>query len=242
MANLRPSLPRPESAPLFRWKSLLRGAALACLMTASLSAQLVSYRVNFSVDQTQYGSTVFGLGASDTFSVTFSFDLSATPQPISVPQDFLTDGATGSWYLFAVESITEISGSFGTRSFTLQDLQTITLPEFPNEEAELFPTVFIADTDLTTAPSIVKFNYDFIDGSFFNLGSFPSDPDNEGYYLYDAGWTAADLSLDSAASGHVTSIETITAVPEPSTYAAIAGAGVLGFAAWRRRRTNASRR
>lgn len=240
MANLCPSLPRQESAPLPWWQSLLRGIVLACLTTAGLSGQVVSYRVNFSVDETRHG-TVFGLSASDTFSVTFSFDLSATPQPISVPQDFLTDGATGTWYLFAVESITEISGSFGTRPFTLQDLQTITLPEFPSEEAELFPTVFIADTDLTTTPSIVKFNYDFTDGSFFNLGSFPSDPDDEGYYLYDAGWTAADLSLDSAASGHVTSIETVSAVPEPSTYAAIAGAGVLGFAVWRRRRANVSR-
>ena len=29
----------------------------------------------------------------------------------------------------------------------------------------------------------------------------------------------------------------VSAIPEPSTYAAIAGAGVLGLALWRRRQT-----
>lgn len=47
------------------------------------------------------------------------------------------------------------------------------------------------------------------------------------------GTTSADFTLNSL------TIASTSAIPEPSTYAAFAGAGVLGLAFWRRRRSNA---
>ena len=232
----------PLNSVLLRLMELpVVGGMLASLITASLSAQVVSYRVDLSLDSISHQPQTFGVSAPYSFSLTFTFDLGANPQFISVPQDTLTVGATGNWYLFAPESVTAISGNFGTRSFSLEDMQPIVLPRMPTEESEGFQTLFRADTDLTTTPSVVAFNLDFADGSSFNVGTFDADGHNEDYFLYDPTWSSADLGNDSSASGHISSIQSLSAVPEPSTYAAMAGACVLAFAAWRRRRANVAR-
>jgi len=202
-------------------------------MTASLSAQLVSYRVNATVDNTRYG-TPFGVSEPYSFSVTFTFDLTANPHFSSFSQE-IDPTTTRTWYLFTAESITEVSGNFGTWSFTAQDLMRLVgnLPtEAPEDDIPL--AWFLADTDLTTAPSMVMFAFTNPDESETLAGSFIHDE-------YVPEIKVKDVSNDSVALSYITSIETITVVPEPSTYAAIAGAGVLGFAVWRRRRANASR-
>ena len=61
----------------------------------------------------------------------------------------------------------------------------------------------------------------------FRLANYGGTAVNGTWYLFDLAptSTAADLSISG----------TLTAVPEPSEYAAMAGAGLIGFAVWRRR-------
>ncbi|GEM_PF-3699964 len=218
-------------------KPFVRSAILACLITASLSAQVVTQRFNLVVDSLQYGP-VFGVGAVPySFSLDFTFDLTANPHVASFAQDtFGGTVTTGTWYVFGAESITAITGSFGTRSFPLADLSATSLEDGPDGEPGA-RYVFIADTDLTTAPSIVLFDFDFSDGSSFGLGRFNSNDGN----VYVPGFRVADIDFDSIGRGSVSSIEMVSVVPEPSTYAAIMGACALGLVASRRRRTRASR-
>jgi hypothetical protein len=61
----------------------------------------------------------------------------------------------------------------------------------------------------------------------FRLANFGGSAVNGTWYVWDIAptSTASDLSVSG----------TLTAVPEPSEYAAMAGAGLVGFAIWRRR-------
>ncbi|MBC8041553.1 MAG: PEP-CTERM sorting domain-containing protein [Opitutaceae bacterium] len=75
----------------------------------------------------------------------------------------------------------------------------------------------------------------FTGGSTLALGSSTSLPltgDITGF-----GWYASTGAANSRLDGFT--INAFSAVPEPSTYAALAGASVLGFAACRRRRSRA---
>ena len=57
----------------------LYGIMLICLMTASLSAQVVSYRIDLSLDTIRYQPQTFGVSVPYSFSLTFTFDLGANP-------------------------------------------------------------------------------------------------------------------------------------------------------------------
>ena len=68
--------------------------------------------------------------------------------------------------------------------------------------------------------------------SFSNslIVSSPSTYAFDAFALYSVSTAGSNFTIDNV---------TITAVPEPSTYAACAGAAVLGLAFWRRRRAAA---
>lgn len=202
------------------------------MLATVASAQVETYRIDLNVDQLNYGS-VFGVNSAPyTFSITFTFDLTAHPHLGIIPQESMgTTITTGNWYAFGVESITAISGSFGTKQLLTQDLDWNPFLSFEEEEPENAPRyVFLADTDLTTTPTFVKFRFEFPDGSHFGFGRYDGDDS------FIASLDATDINNDATAAGSGFSLVRLTAVPEPSTYAAIAGVCALGLAVWHRRR------
>lgn len=81
----------------------------------------------------------------------------------------------------------------------------------------------------TDASDLVTFNV--ANGSV--LGGFAS-----GSFLVGATTVNYSFSNVSSTGSILTGDFSFAAVPEPSEYAAIAGAGLIGFAAWRRSRKN----
>ncbi len=218
--------------------SFLRGAVIACLLAAVAPAQVETYRIDMNVDRFEYGS-VFGVNSAPyTFSLTFTFDLTTHPHIGVFPQHALEGpNATGNWYAFSAESVTAISGSFGTQSFGFDSINSSTIPTLEEEEPDNVPRyVFLADTDLTTSPAFVQFGFELPTGSGFSFTSYSTE---DGPF---ADLNTADYNTDGRAYGSAFSITRLTVVPEPSTYAAIAGVCALGLAVWRRRRASSAAR
>lgn len=74
---------------------------------------------------------------------------------------------------------------------------------------------------------------------FFSAVGDPFDTADLALYasqFYDLGTLAANGLLDDLTGDQLATVKNFSAVPEPSTYATIAGAGILGFALTRRRR------
>jgi hypothetical protein len=91
--------------------------------------------------------------------------------------------------------------------------------------------IFFGDTDLFTSPQ-------------FGVGETSPEFDLEGYYLEFTVFFSASspddwitLGMDSSAGdGFALGSNTLTSIPEPSTYALLVGFASVGYAAFRRRR------
>jgi hypothetical protein len=86
-------------------------------------------------------------------------------------------------------------------------------------------TLNLADAGGFAAGTYALFDFTSAATSTFAASSFTLGTTLSGY-IYDFALSGSTLQLTA----------TVSAVPEPSTYAALLGGAALGFAAWRRRR------
>lgn len=204
---------------------------LAFAMAAAMGAraQVLTYQISGTLNA---GSgPVFGLESEAApFTGTFTVDLSLNTSSTTVLTGGLLDGsvAENDFYGFSASTIVSMSLTTGTRTWTKAELT----PAW-----ESLGVDFWATSNLTTLPQYVKFSFSGGEGSEgehgFSLGSVSVSDGNirmDGWSVLEDGDTA------NSASGNYTSITAVSAVPEPSTYAAIVGAMALaGVAVWRRR-------
>jgi hypothetical protein len=111
-------------------------------------------------------------------------------------------------------------------------------PSTPEPTLQAFPTGKALQGSYTvsrTTSASLTFSFSLTGEGLvnFNRSYVVSSPST---YSFDA---FALFSLSSNGSNFAIDNVTVTAVPEPSTYAACAGAAVLGLAFWRRRRAAA---
>lgn len=204
-----------------------RGLAMwLVLSVVGVQAQVFTYQISGTLDAGR--GSVFGMdNESASFTGTFTVDLSLNTSTTTV----LTGGmlfdnvAQNDFYGFSKSSIVSFSLTTGTRTWTEADIDFA---------ADTLGVHFWASSDLTTAPQYVKFTLyggTGIEGEHeFSLGSVTV---GSGQISID-GWSVLnDGDTDHSASGYYTSI---TAVPEPSVYALMAGVCALVGVAVRRRR------
>ena len=126
-------------------------------------------------------------------------------------------------------------------SFSQANYST-TPPNVDRGTPEPVRTYFLPNTQYTATYTILKqsngglgFTLSISDGGTFSFGNnFTILSPTTDYFD-----TLAFYSVNTNGSDFNISGVTITAIPEPSTYAACAGAAVLGLAFWRRRRAAA---
>jgi hypothetical protein len=104
-------------------------------------------------------------------------------------------------------------------------------------ETDLSDVLFTMSFNAATKDVTLAYSLDsgatIKDSVVFNPGSDWSGAPTDGFSFRILGYSTAD----AVAAGQLYADNfSVTAVPEPSTYAAIAGALMLGFAMWRRRR------
>ncbi len=201
---------------------------LSAVAAIGARAQIFTYQLSGTLNAES--GPVFGMETETPFTGTFTVDLSLNTSSTTV----LTGGilfdhvAENDFYGFSVSTIVSLSFTTGTRTWTKADLASA---------AESLGVDFWASSNLTTTPQYVKFSFFGGEGSEgehgFSLGSVSG---GDGTIRMD-GWSVLDDGdTDNSASGYYTSITAVSAVPEPSTYAAIVGAlALMGGAAWRRR-------
>ncbi|MCF7689567.1 MAG: PEP-CTERM sorting domain-containing protein [Cephaloticoccus sp.] len=183
------------------------------------------------------GPTTLGYAVSDPITLTF------------VLNDAVTPNVTGyNWYedtlgdplIFSAVSGTGVSGTFDRSTGVDANVQLQVTA--PSQLSLQF--LYTAPVGLTVnSQSIVNITasatYDGL--TFDTSGSAPTPTEYFSAYVgsYNANWTSGSTGVYSYNFGpsvYVTiNSMTISSVPEPSTYAALAGMLVLGLTCWRRR-------
>ncbi len=106
-----------------------------------------------------------------------------------------------------------------------------------NSNTNLYQMTYVSD-GLGHTGNLATFGYDTLGGysthgvGQYIIGSFVASAEAENIYIYGKAFSSSGYR-DAPAYLNAISLST---VPEPSTYAALAGLSVLGFAAYRRRR------
>jgi hypothetical protein len=231
-SHLYPMLNSTSLKPKF---SLVRGALLAGIILSGAIAQAQTYTVNFGGYVSSKTGTAFtGVTAGDATTGT-PFSTVATFN--STPTSSSTSATSGSYsYTSGGVSITttvgahtltsptvwlRISNDSGANGFQIENSGDFVTGAFniQNFQFMLYNNTSATNNPFTsTALSSIANNY-----SISNFG------DNHSM-------TIGTVGLADQLGGQITSYS-VSAIPEPSTYAAMAGAAILGFAIWRRRQT-----
>lgn len=207
-----------------RW--VLAVLAMLSAMVAA-PAQVVTYRFDATLTDVslgkQEGSNLFGIteGPFD-FSATLTFDLTAHPavRSWSIGQEFEGFSAAHPIYVFSAATVVAGTVTVGNHTWTLDEMRENTW--------DGTTYAITANTNLATAPTLLRIEFEDADGNFIGLGAGTVGSSFE--LTTDA--TIRDSAGEADAYGYVTAV---SAVPEPSTYAAIAGMAALVGVAWRRR-------
>ncbi len=137
----------------------------------------------------------------------------ASPQDSTVSFDVTVAPGTGGTYLGVVAVLTGAGGDWNASQMQFAGTgEMFTAGQLTSGFTKSFSTDFTLGTGTTTVP-VNAANYQFVIG-------------------VNSDWAGGTIYVDNVRI-------TPAAIPEPSTVAAILGAGVLGFALYRRRRTRA---
>lgn len=213
--------------------SVLRCVPLWCAMAVSAAAQTV-FVSNLGQSVEDFRAVGGGGGA---------------PDPITLGMSFTTGGSGAVVDKFTL-SFQAANGS--PSGFTLKLYDSFTAGVGPSG----LVATFTGSDPLTTS------NYDFVGSAtlaasttYYLIASVPGaiGASNDQFYWHRtlstaedgggaAGWTIGDTQIVNNAFNNWAAVTTPlefsvhgSAIPEPSTYAAMAGAAALGLAAWRRR-------
>ncbi len=200
--------------------------ALLAMGVVGLQAQVVTYQLSGEIEfgDKKGAEPVVLFGATESplsFTATLTFDLTAHPAVLVVPTAGTFNGyeALNPFYVFSAESVSAASVTVGAQSWGLGDLQVIDWLEATGS--------ILADTNLVTPPTLLFARFIDGNGNRIDLGGTAAGFGIElinSVFADDAGeGTFGDGSL------------TVSAVPEPSTYAVLAGMAALVGVVWRRR-------
>lgn len=194
-----------------------------------------------------------GFGAGGTANIGFANNGAAERRVFS-----FTTGASAGGYDFSSFTLS-FSGSVGSPGSLVVDLYSAFNPSGSSSPTGLVQNLSLTSGNLTSANNAVFSGSATLAASttYYLFLTAPAATTVGNYYRYNtaatlsedagglAGWTIGDVGYyglggnpwNSAGGGAAMSIQaTASAIPEPSTYAAIAGAAMLGLAAWKRRR------
>lgn len=221
------------NSTLFKGKTTaLLFAMLALLSTGQLGAQTAVSNLTEA-----FGNSVYVVGGNESRALAFSFTTGTTTAAsfdfTGVTLNFHTPNNVGSGLtvgLYSSFSSSTVNGTGATPLATLtlvgSTQPTVTGSYSFSGSASLLPsTTYYLKLTATSNPG----SYDVDVASTFNQTGLPGWTIGDMGYIYQGAPTWA--SLGSAVQFSVQA----SAIPEPSTYAAIAGAAMLGLAFWRRR-------
>ena len=181
------------------------------ILTVLLLSCAISLTAAVTINLQEVGSDVLveASGTLDTSGLNLAFGNTGGAAWNVYPQSgAFRAGAPGNLDLY--DGITSPGGSFGSGSFTTATTRT--------GDSIYVSTGYIGlPLNYTSGATLTASNV-FTDASFSSLGL------TAGTYTWS--WSSDSITLN------------ISAVPEPSTYALIAGGLILSFAVWRRRRTH----
>lgn len=211
-------------------------ATSAAVFGASLHAASLTVTIQ---GNTLLGSGAFGSIPSATpFTLTFQTSLDGLTS-------YYTD-TTHHRFTTAGSGQGEVTLQLGLRTFTAPSFDLVIYNDFADGTIDGFQLYtnapFSSDGMYFTNHSIFSYfnSYDasaFSDNSleaFLAVSSFASFQDDASVYVF--GYTNPGLTGPMSEIFGTSLTVSTTAVPEPSSFAAIAGAGAIGFAALRRRR------
>lgn len=204
------------------WRAMkflfLRWWVLLVAGVVGLPAQVVTYQfsgeVNFGSDKGEEPVTLFGSTESPlSFSATLTFDLTSNPAVLVVPTGGTFNGseALNPFYVFSLASVSAAAVTVGTQTWGAGDIQVIDWAEATGS--------ILSDTNLVTPPTLVFVRFIDGNGNRFDLGGTSG---GGGVQLVNE---LFPVDGETGASGGGSF--SISAVPEPSTYALLAGAGAL---------------
>ncbi|MBI5766750.1 MAG: PEP-CTERM sorting domain-containing protein [Verrucomicrobia bacterium] len=226
------------AARFTRRATALLFAALAVASTGQLDAQTAVSN--------------FGQGSGGTANIGFAFNGATERRVFSFTTGASVGGYEFTSFTLAFTGTTGSPGSLAVGLYSAFDSSNTSSP-----------TGLVANLSLTSG-NLTSVNSAVFSGSatlaastsYYLLLSAPSASTSGNYYTYRtsgtlnedsgglAGWTIGDAGYyglggntwNSAGGGAMMSIQA-SAIPEPSTYAAIMGLGALGFVVWRRQRS-----